>query len=359
MRALASGFFALSATAALLLGCDASRPLDPSFAAYGSLAVSGSQPAAPVISGASATLDGEIDLGWQDNSSNETGFEVHRSTTGESGTFTLLATTAANAVAYADKGLATGAQYCYRVRAVRVSGGKASYSAFSNSICAIAALGTPSSVTAVAASAGQIDLTWKDNSGSETGFQIYRTNGISPDTYSLLVTTGANAVSYSDKSLVDNRQYCYRIVAVRSDGSSTISSATSSSACATTPVAPLPPAPSTAASDVKATPNGSTVTVSWSYSSTTAVAFRVDRSTDDAATWEVADTYATVKVFYDQLRPSEQRVCYRVVAFNGGGDAPPSNTACTTPPAAPAQLSATLVDDQTFELTWSDDSAVE
>jgi hypothetical protein len=62
----------------------------------------------------------------------------------------------------------------------------------------------------------------------------------------------------------------------------------------------------------------------------------------------------------DGGRTSEEQVCYRVVAFNAGGESPPSNTDCTSPPAAPTNL--TYIDGGdglTFDLEWTDNSAVE
>jgi hypothetical protein len=57
--------------------------------------------------------------------------------------------------------------------------------------------------------------------------------------------------------------------------------------------------------------------------------------------------------------PSEQSECYRVVAANGGGAAPPSNATCTAPPARPTNLIVTPVDPSMLALSWSDNSAVE
>jgi hypothetical protein len=48
-----------------------------------------------------------------------------------------------------------------------------------------------------------------------------------------------------------------------------------------------------------------------------------------------------------------------VVAFNGAGDSPPSNTDCTAIPAAASNLVATPVDHQTIDLTWDDVSKYE
>ena len=57
----------------------------------------------------------EIVLSWGDNSSNEDGFRVERSTDGT--TFSLLANTSANATTHSDAAISGGTTYWYRVRA--------------------------------------------------------------------------------------------------------------------------------------------------------------------------------------------------------------------------------------------------
>lgn len=64
-----------------------------------------------------------IGLSWQDNSNNESGFEIHRST--DSVNFALIATTARNATAYTDETAQAGVTYHYRVRAVNSAGASA------------------------------------------------------------------------------------------------------------------------------------------------------------------------------------------------------------------------------------------
>ena len=91
-------------------------------------------PAAPTS--LSTTPSGtQINLGWTDNSTNETGFQIERSTTGSGGPFSLLITTAANAVSYVNSGLDPSSQYCYRVRAVNIIGN----SAYTDVVCAMTA----------------------------------------------------------------------------------------------------------------------------------------------------------------------------------------------------------------------------
>ncbi|MBK7680529.1 MAG: DNRLRE domain-containing protein [Chitinophagaceae bacterium] len=74
-------------------------------------------PTAPSVLTASAPSVLQVNLGWTDNSNNETGFEIERSTTGIAGTYTLLATVSPNVTTYSDLTVYASTEYCYRVRA--------------------------------------------------------------------------------------------------------------------------------------------------------------------------------------------------------------------------------------------------
>jgi hypothetical protein len=75
-------------------------------------------PAAPSALTARASK-ARIDLTWQDNSSNEAGFEVQRSTNGIDWTF--LTTVDANVKTYRDSGVTAGITYYYKVKAFKGS----------------------------------------------------------------------------------------------------------------------------------------------------------------------------------------------------------------------------------------------
>jgi Fibronectin type III domain len=357
MRPLALAFLALPTWAVLLVGCDGNRPLEPRPPTGGPLAarVSGPVLAAPSSYYARATSETQIGVYWRDNSVNETGFEVHRSTTGEGGTFTLRFTAAANATAYIDTGLEPGTQYCYRIRAIKASGGAASYSAFSNTACAVPPL-APASLLRAVSSPTQIDISWQDNTIHETGFEVHRSATGVDGAYTAVTTTAANVTAYSDQGLELNKSYCYRVRTVRVSGDNTAYSSFSNAACGVTAPA--------AASGTMAFPTGSnSVEVVWVDNSTTEDGFRIQRSTDGGATWALANgstpwAYANA-ITWDADATAEQPACYRVIAFNAAGEAAPSNAACTTPPARPTNLAATRLDAETVRLTWSDNSGVE
>lgn len=77
-------------------------------------------PAGPGNLTVKALSETEIDITWKDNSANETGFEIERSTNGT--TYEVIATVAANATGYKNTGLIAGGGYYYRVSATSLIG---------------------------------------------------------------------------------------------------------------------------------------------------------------------------------------------------------------------------------------------
>jgi hypothetical protein len=363
MRRHTPRFVTLASAAVLLFGCAEGHPLAPPSTADAARAAQ--TLAAPSAAVAVGVSESRIDLQWTDNSSGATSFEILRSTNGASGEFVLRATTGLNAVTYSDAWLQRRTQYCYSIRAVRRTGTKIEYSPPSNVTCASTGpfyvpLTAPSNVTAVAPSSAQVDVTWQDNSTEETRFEIYMTS--SDGTYTNWYVVPANVQAFRFESLVPATEYCYRVRAVAEYtagyGFDTEYSAYSNTACVLTPLGPPPQASSAVAS-----PSGSTsVSVSWRTSVwPVGDSFRIDRSTDGGVVWQVAGTVPSVDnfPFKDEPLPSERSVCYRVVAYNSTAAAAPSNTSCTTPPAAPTEATLRRVETGVLELTWRDNSAVE
>jgi fibronectin type 3 domain-containing protein len=138
-------------------------------------------PAAPTGLSATSTSASSITLTWTRNSSNETGFQVERST-GGSGTFGLIATTAAGATTYSDTAVAASTTYNYRVRAV----GSAGTSAYSN----VATLTTPAGCPAATAVTQDIAITTNWTASTTTGCAAYRVSGNVKITASLTIQPG-------------------------------------------------------------------------------------------------------------------------------------------------------------------------
>src|SRR5439155_1689519 len=76
----------------------------------------GGAPAAPSYLAATAVSSSQINLTWQDNAGNETGFKIERAPTA-SGTWVQIATVGASVTTYANTGLNASTTYYYRVRA--------------------------------------------------------------------------------------------------------------------------------------------------------------------------------------------------------------------------------------------------
>ncbi|HRP06500.1 MAG TPA: fibronectin type III domain-containing protein, partial [Opitutaceae bacterium] len=73
---------------------------------------------------ASAVADGaQLTLTWQDNSSNELGFRIERSTAG--GSFLMIGSTGPDITTYVDSSVAAGTAYTYRVCAYNAAGASA------------------------------------------------------------------------------------------------------------------------------------------------------------------------------------------------------------------------------------------
>jgi hypothetical protein len=174
---------------------------------------------------ATAVSTTQIDLAWVDNSSNEDGFKIERSTDGVN--FTQIAAAPANATTYSNTGLTASTLYYYRVFAYNTAGNSASPSnTASATTLAPPAPNAPSGLTATAVSTSQINLTWADNASNEDGFKIERsTDGVN---FTQIATVAANATSYSNIGLTASTLYYYRVFAYNANGNSASPSNTAS-----------------------------------------------------------------------------------------------------------------------------------
>ncbi|MBN9386384.1 MAG: fibronectin type III domain-containing protein, partial [Chitinophagaceae bacterium] len=78
-------------------------------------------PAIPTVVKAVATSYNKVKINWTDNSSNETGFEIYRSTS-FSGTYSIVSTVPANTTSFVDSTVQASTKYFYRVQAINKYG---------------------------------------------------------------------------------------------------------------------------------------------------------------------------------------------------------------------------------------------
>jgi LmbE family N-acetylglucosaminyl deacetylase len=290
-------------------------------------------PAAPTNLQGQAVSTTRIDLTWTANATNETAYTVERApnNAGVAGTFAQIASLPAGATAYSNTGLNATTTYWYRVRAENAT----DVSAYSSQISVTTPQGpaAPTNLVATATSPTQINLTWVDNSTTETGYTVERApdNSGTAGTFAAIATVPANSVSFSDVTVSENTRYWYRV-----RGFTAVDvSAYSGLASTTTPQSP-PAAPT----NLQAQPlSSSSIGLNWTDNATNESGFLIDRAPDaggSAGTFaQIASVAANVVTFTSGLLNPSTKYWFRVRAFNSAQNSVFTNLASATTLAPP------------------------
>jgi hypothetical protein len=280
-------------------------------------------PATPSGLAAAPASSTQINLTWSDNSSNETGFRIERSTDGIN--FTFVTNVGVNATSYANTGLTASTKYYYRVQAL----GSAGNSGYSNVANATTTSGTPttpvapSGLAASAASSSQINLSWLDNSSNETGFRIERsTDGVN---FGFVTNVGANVKTYSNTGLSASTKYYYRAQAIgspTSSGWSNVANATTQ-AVSTGGV----PATPTNLGVRKSTSVANAIDLFWTDNATNETGYKIERSTDGVNFSPLAGGGLDMNFYRNTGLTVGKKYYYRVYAVNAAGRSAYSNVA--------------------------------
>ena len=304
-------------------------------------------PAPPGNTNATSVSSSRIDVTWQDQSSNEGGFKVERSTDGVN--FSQIAILVANVTSYSNTNLPAGTAYSYRVRAYEGPNN----SAYSNTASAttLAAPAAPSALTATAISSSRIDLAWTDNATNEAGFKVERaTDGV---TFTQIAVLAANVKTYSNTLLSPGMTYTYRVRAYEGPNHSAYSNA----AAATTQGPPAAP------SNLSATPvTSSRINLAWTDNATTEGGYTIERSTDGVTFAQVATAPVNATTYSFTNLIANTTFSYRVRAYEGSNYSAYSNVATATtlpPPNAPSNLVATATTKGKIAVTWTDNATTE
>jgi len=260
---------------------------------------------------ATTVSNSQIQLSWQDNSSNEGVFILERCLGANCSAFQAVVYIGQNTTLYLDRDLTAGTTYCYRVKAQSIAGEQ---STPSNSACATTVslgLAAPSGLVATAVSHNRINLTWTDNATAERGFRIERCQGSDCTSFALIFTTGANSRSYNNTGLPSNTTYCYRVVAF--NGSNT--SPYSNTVCSTTGL--MPPT-SLTATRILATE----VNLHWVETVTNETGFKLQRCIGATCTdfTQLVLLPPNVVGYHDTGLSANTTYRYRIAAYNLNGD---------------------------------------
>ena len=278
----------------------------------------------------SASGPNQINLSWQDNSPNETGWEVHRSTTGANGVFTLLATLPANTTFYVNTGLTQQTEYCYMVRSFRNTGPNTNYGSFFNTSCtttpALPAAPSNVSVKPVSELYGVVEITWSDNSSVENGFYVQRSASVAGP-FEAVATLSANATLYQDYGRAFETLVCYRVLAFNNNGASDPSNVD-----CTAP-------PNTPTNLAAQSHDAHSIDLTWSDNSGVEDGYEVQRADASNVFVAIATTPANATSYHDATVTPDVRYTYRLRAAKDGGFSAYSNyvsgISVSVPPAAP------------------------
>ncbi len=311
-------------------------------------------PAAPSTLQAQSISTTRINLTWTDNSNNETGFYVERSSNGT--VYNQVAQLSAGVVTYSDNALMASSTYYYRVRAYN-SAGNSTYTndAMATTMAMPMPPTAPMNLTVAAASSTQINLAWADSSANETGFYVERS--LNGTTYAQIAVLGANVSTYASSGLTASTNYHFRVRAFNEAGASNYSNSASVSTQA--PPVQVPAAPSNLSLSVQ---SATQINLAWRDNSNNESGFYIERATAGGSYSQIASVAANITTYNSGSLTGSTSYSYRVRAHNSAGNsgytpvATAQTQAAPVAPNAPSALSLTVASSTQINLSWMDNA---
>jgi fibronectin type 3 domain-containing protein len=272
--------------------------------------------ACPLIdpSNITATTDqaGSIDLAWDINDPDATGYLLQRREYEARAEWITIVDLPEGSTSYSDEGATCEmAQYDYRLRAY--NGDK--QSAWVETLTpgsAFCVVDAPSSLYANVIGSNEIELTWRSNADNATGIRIYRNEAE-------LTTLAPDASSYSDTTVDCQTLYRYEVTAYTSN----VESDFSNSEAAQSDYCPI-----SAPFNVATAGDGNEVTVSWEHDLHYATSFDVHRRIEGEGAWQLLETVAAPDLnVTDTTVECYTSYEYRVVAYNSNVESAWSDSA--------------------------------
>ncbi|MGN6366674.1 MAG: fibronectin type III domain-containing protein [Phycisphaerae bacterium] len=306
-------------------------------------------PIAPTQLSILARTNSTLQVHWNGNTANATGYHLYRSTDGVH--YSLVAKLGIKTKTYMDRHLAAGKAYYYKVSTVGAGGEKLSGAVRAATVGPLAA---PTRVGVSSVTGSSLNLHWSDNSTGVSGFRIYRSTN--NKNFTLVGNVAGGTFSFADKGLSARTKYFYEVSAWNGTGN-----LFSKSVTATTLAAP-PNAPTNLAiSDV--TTSG--LSLSWRDASPNESGFRVYRSTDGVNYTLLSSLPMNSTSFTDSGLTSGTTYSYEVGAYGGTGQGVSASVSATTlvpaphvasipAPLAPTGVGFSGVTSGSITVNWTD-----
>jgi serine/threonine protein kinase len=283
-----------------------------------------------------------IEVSWQVNSGNQTGFEI-------SNGFTSI-DVEARLDSYTWGGLSPGTYMCFKVLAYNSAGDSAwDPDVFPGHVCTttpghsappLSVPAAPSDLSVYAVDPSAIELGWHVNSTDQTGFEI--SNG------STSIDVGPDSDGYVWGDLSPGTYMCFKVLAYNSAGDSAWDPDVSPYyVCATTPGNSSSPSPTptptptilapAAPSDLTVSAvDSSDIELSWQVNSSDQTGFEISNGSTSIDVGPHSDSYT-----WGGLSPGTY-MCFKILAYNSAGDsawdpgASPYYVCTTTPSSTPS-----------------------
>ena len=291
---------------------------------------------------ASALTVTQTNLSWADNSNNETGFRLERSSNGATG-WTSAGTVGAGVTTMSDTIVTVTADYYYRVVAYHALG-----DAHPSNV--VFSYGVPTTLTLAAPLPNRVTLSWANGSLGATAFTVQRSPTGAAGNWASL-PAGGTLGGYTDNGVAEGTRYYYRIFATGPLGISPFSPVFN----ITTPLAK-------ATGLIASTASSSQINVAWVNNSLAATSATVQRSANGTTGWaDLVPTVApgsTIGSFSDTSVSDGAKYYYRVIVTNAipAQSAPSDAVSAITPLIKATGLIATPASSSQINVAWVNNS---
>lgn len=294
----------------------------------------------------SAASGNTIYLTWSGNTG---GADVIIERKMANGGFSALTTVSSSTTGWYDNtGLVPSASYTYRIKAKNAT----NESVYSNELTVQNLfIEAPSGLALTVSTNSAIELSWKDNSTDETGFEIWRYI-YGSGTYTLYATVDKNMTTYTDTSIQTGVQYSYMVRAYAASGSlySPYSNSASVGVGLINPPANL----------YYTYITSSQVLLRWTDTSNNESGFKVEWKIGQDGTWNIFTWLSPNVTAYtvSNLNPYT-KYYFRVRSYSSTGNADSLSSeilVSTAIPPAPSGVAVVALSSSQAKISWKDNS---